>query len=679
MSRRSVVSVSHSAASRRPSRVHDSRSRSSDENDLVYLSHPHSSDGRSFLESLTSSDDWDALAEEDDIGPSDSASRPRPAASRHTSRHSASRAPSHVSERPDLPRQTSSGPRSVIEEVRIRESSRRPDNLESREHTGARPIRVEYHRHHSHRSHPPRERTPSEDSRDSLSDASHEEGDFEHRHEDHYQRPLAHSPPPFHHRPSYPPSMSSAHGPYNPFDPHMIHPVSLVHRRGPHEFQDYPGYPPFPGPPPSHTPHPNPFLPHDVGHYGHHGPPYSHRDPRPMGPSRHSSYVSGGSYPGQELVHPSYFGHPSPPYGVPPPPSMFYPPYGYPPHIPPAHAHQPPLSPTAAEPPAAREPPKPDPRDEELQEIRRKLKRIDDENMAAEKRRYEQMEVENKRLELEKAAWEAEIAKREADKALKAEISAAEKKAKDAADAAAAEKAAKLKEEHEKAIEAAKKRTEEAEAAKKKLEEDAKRNAPDPDSGKAPILFKDALGRKFTIPYSVGKSWKGMHAIIRQAFHHTNLERPVMDGHYDLVGPAGDIILPQVWDSIIKPEWEVSMTMWPEPEPHEIVAFEDLIIDGSPRRRKSAKVKGKDDKRKARVSRILDKAPMPPPVDRHGGPPLPPFGRHGVPPVPPFGRHVSAPEGIEIVQPVSQRRKPVKANTKAKKVPPVLAFFAGAR
>lgn len=118
------------------------------------------------------------------------------------------------------------------------------------------------------------------------------------------------------------------------------------------------------------------------------------------------------------------------------------------------------------------------------------------------------MEVENKRLEMEKAAWEAEVARREAEKALKAKISAAEKKAKDAADAAAAEKAAKLKEEHEKAIEAAKKKTDEAEAAKKKLEEDAKKNAPDPDSGKAPILFKDALGRKFTIPYGVGKSWR---------------------------------------------------------------------------------------------------------------------------------------------------------------------------
>jgi hypothetical protein len=32
------------------------------------------------------------------------------------------------------------------------------------------------------------------------------------------------------------------------------------------------------------------------------------------------------------------------------------------------------------------------------------------------------------------------------------------------------------------------------------------------------------------------------------------------------VGPDGEIILPQVWDNMIKPDWEVSMHMWPLPE-----------------------------------------------------------------------------------------------------------------
>jgi len=65
-----------------------------------------------------------------------------------------------------------------------------------------------------------------------------------------------------------------------------------------------------------------------------------------------------------------------------------------------------------------------------------------------------------------------------------------------------------LKAEHDKAIEEAKKKAAELEAAKKTLEEEAKKNAPDPDSSKAPIIFKDALGRKFNFPYSVCKTWK---------------------------------------------------------------------------------------------------------------------------------------------------------------------------
>jgi len=110
------------------------------------------------------------------------------------------------------------------------------------------------------------------------------------------------------------------------------------------------------------------------------------------------------------------------------------------------------------------------------------------------------------------------------------------------------------------------------------------------------------------------------------------------------------------------------MHMWPEPEPD--LAFDDLIIDEGIRRRKSGRAKGKDDKKKAnRVSRVFDEAPMPPPIGRHGGPPPPPLGRLA-----------GLPAGVEIVQEVTgERRRPAKANTKAKKVPAAVAFFAGRR
>lgn len=58
-----------------------------------------------------------------------------------------------------------------------------------------------------------------------------------------------------------------------------------------------------------------------------------------------------------------------------------------------------------------------------------------------------------------------------------------------------------------------------------------------------------------------------MEELIRQAFLHIEVIGPhVADGHYDLIGPNGDIILPQVWETVIEPDWAITMHMWPIPE-----------------------------------------------------------------------------------------------------------------
>jgi hypothetical protein len=59
-----------------------------------------------------------------------------------------------------------------------------------------------------------------------------------------------------------------------------------------------------------------------------------------------------------------------------------------------------------------------------------------------------------------------------------------------------------------------------------------------------------------------------MEELIRQAFLHVEVIGPhVAEGHYDLVGPNGEIILPQVWETMIEPDWIITMHMWPMPEP----------------------------------------------------------------------------------------------------------------
>jgi hypothetical protein len=58
-----------------------------------------------------------------------------------------------------------------------------------------------------------------------------------------------------------------------------------------------------------------------------------------------------------------------------------------------------------------------------------------------------------------------------------------------------------------------------------------------------------------------------MKALLEQAFSRIdNLGARVAKGEYDLVGPTGEIILPQVWETILEPDWAISMHMWPMQE-----------------------------------------------------------------------------------------------------------------
>ncbi|KAF2454792.1 hypothetical protein BDY21DRAFT_266957, partial [Lineolata rhizophorae] len=68
------------------------------------------------------------------------------------------------------------------------------------------------------------------------------------------------------------------------------------------------------------------------------------------------------------------------------------------------------------------------------------------------------------------------------------------------------------------------------------------------------IKFKDAVGRKFSFPWDLCKTWHGMEKLIQQAFAHVDVIGPhVMEGHYDLVGPDNEIILPPVWETMVQP------------------------------------------------------------------------------------------------------------------------------
>ncbi|KAF2674522.1 hypothetical protein BT63DRAFT_12856 [Microthyrium microscopicum] len=102
----------------------------------------------------------------------------------------------------------------------------------------------------------------------------------------------------------------------------------------------------------------------------------------------------------------------------------------------------------------------------------------------------------------------------------------------------------------------------------KKLDGEVKHSSPDDDMLQAPITFKDAVGRKFSFPWHLCKSWKGMEQLVQQAFLQFGpISQHVVDGHFDLISSDGNVILPKVWEIMVKPDMAISMHMWPTAEP----------------------------------------------------------------------------------------------------------------
>jgi len=74
---------------------------------------------------------------------------------------------------------------------------------------------------------------------------------------------------------------------------------------------------------------------------------------------------------------------------------------------------------------------------------------------------------------------------------------------------------------------------------------------------------------------------------MKSAFEELELVDPhVREGHYDLLSPDGDIILPAVWDKVIQPGWQITMRMWPvkdQPRPDPQPPPEGLTPDEATR------------------------------------------------------------------------------------------------
>ncbi|KAL4919404.1 hypothetical protein BDW62DRAFT_45434 [Aspergillus aurantiobrunneus] len=526
---------------------------------------PHDSDDSSFTDEEDSSgvqvsppseseshgyhdpyDEWTNLPYPDELKPSDSASRNR------TSYRTRSR-------NPIQPPSTSTS---------RRRSARRQ----------VVPERESFHRRSR--------RHPSPESPESM-DSAEEYGDpYRRRSQERYWPPIAQGSG-YAHSSSPGPSYIYPHGalPHAPFAPptgqhtpsDQLVRVGAHSQVGPSNQYGHPFYgynPPLQQQQP-HGPTMSQFYMHDH-HPGSHG--------RAVATSSH--HRSDGHNPPQHPFQPPLPSHGAPPYGgsqmnhdmvpygagglypfrepyamVPGMMSPYFNPYGRAPS-PPSQAESAgaPVSPDPAPPP-----PPADPAKDEA--IARLEKLILDERT--------EREARDAREAARQAASEAEAAAEEEKKQRAAHekkiVEEAASRAKAEAEQKAADEAAKAKKEAEEAAAKA------ADAAAAEATEKATADVQDkiaaavaankPPDKKKPIKFKDALGRKFSFPFDLCCTWKGMEELIKQAFLHIEVIGPhVAEGHYDLIGPNGDIILPQVWETVLEPDWSITMHMWPIPE-----------------------------------------------------------------------------------------------------------------
>lgn len=434
---------------------------------------------------------------------------------------------------------------------------------------------------------------------------------------------------------------------------------------GPQGGYQYPNANPF-------SPHPAPPVPGGAGYFnGGHHPMSTHGAPAPYG--------------GHEMMPyppmPGYGGFPG---GYP----------GMPPHMPYYPQQWPPSDPSVTGDPEV---------EKKLLAIEELMKnqKIDFEKAqkelaardaadAAAKKAAEAKEAAAKLAAEEKAAWEkkldeekkaasklgAENAKKqiEAEKK-KAEQAAADEKEKADAKAAVAKAEADAKAAVEKAEkerkEAVEKAEKEAKEAITKAEKEAKESidkalAPKDDKRK-PVKFKDAVGRKFSFPFHLCATWSGMEDLIKQAFMHVDqFSQHVADGHYDLIGPNGEIILPQVWETMIEPDWNVTMMMWPVPEKPPMPGPPPGLHGMRPGSRHHGRP-----------------PPGPPPPHHRGGPPPPPGNWPGGPARP--GAHAGPGPGpgpggapaVIVLPPGQGPPRPSRRRTEPASAKGVLGWMAG--
>ena len=139
------------------------------------------------------------------------------------------------------------------------------------------------------------------------------------------------------------------------------------------------------------------------------------------------------------------------------------------------------------------------------------------------------------------------------------------------------------------------------------------------ESEAEPVILKDCLGRKFLFPIQKCRSWQvsssrveyyssnsdlvidlqSMENLIKRSFSHVEtMNSKIFRGSYDILSPTGEIILPEIWDSVIKPGWIVELRFWDLATAAEACPkdAETGVVEAAPVVQSSSTVPSKSDK-----------------------------------------------------------------------------------
>ncbi|KAI1125084.1 hypothetical protein F5Y10DRAFT_284511 [Nemania abortiva] len=77
------------------------------------------------------------------------------------------------------------------------------------------------------------------------------------------------------------------------------------------------------------------------------------------------------------------------------------------------------------------------------------------------------------------------------------------------------------------------------------------------------VNFKDAVGRKFELPFHLIREWAGMEELIKHMFIHVDAIDPhIQAGHYDIINSKGNVVIPHLWKYTVNPTDSYTMLMW---------------------------------------------------------------------------------------------------------------------